>query len=282
MGSPFAPVHLEATVYNPFDVELPIRIHVRDVPYGWAVITDPPQMVLPARGKHPVHVTVHPSGIPAHEPDGSPSSPSRLAQKDCPPEVKWDPKQLRETMQIGFIGKPKVEAQMPFHDTYIPIGGIDVWTQLVHPTQLTCRIGGTKDATNANLTRALRGALAPAKPRTFRQQTTLTNVRPTQLGPDDIHQLFPLVQRVTPEPVLPRGPVTIEGQLTPAIEGAVIAVEVTSNGKSGVDFVKTDANGNYRFVTADNLSGRTVVQTFYDGDRERGDAESGFCAFTIK
>lgn len=287
-GSPYGPVHLQATVYNPFDAELPIRIHVRDVPYGWAVITDPPQMVLPPRGNHPVHVTVHPSGVPPHEADGSPSAPSQTQQRDCPPEVKWDPGQLRESLQIGFIGKPKVEAQMPFYDTYIPIGGIDVWTHLVRDTQLTCRIAGTQQVVDTGLDRALRDALAPPKdaglrPRKPDAPPVLTHVpRPTKIDPARIHTLFPLVRRPEREPVVPRGRVVVEGQLRPAIAGAVIAIEVKSGNKRRVEFVKTDANGNYRFVSAENPPGRTVVQAFFDGDRTHGESQSGFCAFMAR
>lgn len=94
-GSPFEPVHLQATVFNPFDTELPIHVHVNDVPYGWAVVTDPPQMLLPPRGDKPVHVTVYPSGIPPHEIDGSPSTTATF-HPDCPPDVKWDPNRLRK------------------------------------------------------------------------------------------------------------------------------------------------------------------------------------------
>jgi len=272
-------VHLESTVYNPFDADLPIRIHVNDVPYGWAIVTDPPQFVIPPRGKHPVHVTVYPSGLPAHEIDGSPSSPQ---SRDCPPNVKWDPKQLRESLQIGFIGKPKVEAQMPFYDTYIPIGGIDVWTQLVRETQLTCRVAGTKQVIDRNLERAIRDALQPPQPSAPPKARLQGQERPSGLDPTKVHTLFPLVQRPQPDPVVPRGRVTIEGQLKPAISGAVIAIEVTRNGKRRVQFVKTDANGTYRFTTSGDAAGRTVVQASFAGDREHGESESGFCAFRMR
>lgn len=287
-SSPYEPVHLEATVFNPFDTDLPIRIHVNDVPYGWAVVTDPPQMVLPPRGRHPVHVTVHPSGFPPHEADGSPSAPTRTKKQDCPPDVKWDPHRLRETMRIGFIGRPKVEAQMPFYDTFVPIGGIDVWTHLARETRLTCRVAGLKQMVDTGLDRAIRDALAPPKanaglrPKTGEPDDKQYDPKRPRLDPSKIHEVFPLVRRPESEPVVRRGRVTIEGQLTPAIAGAVIAVEVRQGKKSRVEFVKTDATGNYRIVTAGNLPGRTAVQAFYDGDREHGKSESGFCAFIVK
>ena len=282
MGSPFAPVHLASTVYNPFDTDLPIRMHVRDVPYGWGVIMDPPEMVIPPNGEHPVHVTVYPSGLPAHEVDGSPSNPN---QRDCPPPVKWDPELIRKFLQIGYIGKPKVEAQMPFYDTWVPIGGIDIWTRLVNDTRLTCRIAGTKGVIDENLQRAVRDALkarGPFSPK--RQDAKLSAVQPQggALDPTSIQTLFPLVQRPAPEPVYSREPVTVEGQLTPAIPGAVIAVEVTSNGQSHVEFAKADDNGWWRYTTRENASGRTVVQAFYDGDATHGGSQSPQCAFLVK
>jgi hypothetical protein len=40
--------------------------------------------------------------------------------------------------QAGYIGKPKIEAQVPFADTFVPIGGVELWTHLVTATKLTC------------------------------------------------------------------------------------------------------------------------------------------------
>lgn len=292
MGSPFAPVHLESTVYNPYDTELPIRIHVNDVPYGWAVQTDPPQMVLPPRGTHPVHVTVYPSGFPSHEPDGSPSAPNPQ-DRDCPRDVKWDRERLSKSMQIGYIGKPKVEAQMPFYDTWIPIGGIDVWTHLVKQTRLTCRVAGAKEETNANLTRALREALTPGKPFSPKRQRPPILTRGQKklsvpqregaaLDPTSIQTFFPIVQRPAQDPVFPREPVTIEGEISPAIEGAVLALDVTADGRSRVEYVKVEDGGKWRYTTSGKETGRIVVQAFYDGDATYGESQSGFCSFFVK
>ena len=288
-GSPFQPVHLEATVFNPFDTELPIRVHVDDVPYGWAVVTDPPQMRLPPKGRHPVAVTVYPSGLPPHEMDGSPSSAATSGRPDCPPDVKWDPRRLRETMKIGFVGRPKVEAQMPFYDTFVPIGGIDVWTRLVRETRLTCAITGQQKA-ETGLDKAVRDALAEPKPR---PKEAAPRPRPgpypgrdpnrAVLDPSQIHELFPLVRRPDPEPWLPPGPVTIEGRLTPAVPGAIIAVEVKPQaGRGKIEFVKTDGEGRYRIVLNDHAFGRVSVQVFFDGDESHGKSQSGTCAFNIK
>ncbi|MBI4918057.1 MAG: hypothetical protein HY825_19620 [Acidobacteria bacterium] len=289
-GSPFDPVVLQSVVHNPFDVELPIRIHVADVPYGWAVVTDPPQMTLPPKGQHRVHVAVYPSGLPAHEPDGQPSAGTGTSRVPCPPVVKWDPKRLRESMAIGFVGKPKVEAQMVFYDTWVAIGGIDVWTHLTRATDLTCNFDGKPqpdERTGELVRRALeqpvpRDREAAAKPKKEQRKRPIPEKRRPALDPDTIAELVPLVLTPEAEPWFPPGPVTVEGQITPAIAGAVLAVEVKTGERSEIEFVKTDEAGRYRYVTQRGLTGRVAVQVFFDGDRTHAEAESGICAFNVK
>ena len=279
-GSPFNAVHLTAQVNNPFDTELPVRIHVRDVPYGWAVITEPPQMTLPARGRHPVEVTVYPSGLPAHEADGTPSQPP--SKNDCPPRVKWDREKIAKTTAIGFIGIPKVEAQMPFYDTFVPIGGIDVWTQLTNRTKLDCRVAGTR-VINTGLNAALIAAIN-AKPQDGlkpRRTTTQTGVRRAPVDPDRLYLQGATVLPPEPVPAVPAGRVAIEGTLTPALPGALIAVEFTQeDGKRELQFAKTDDKGHYMAIT-EARSGRTVAQAYFSGDRENGQSQSGQCAFIV-
>lgn len=284
-GSPFNAVHLTSMVNNPFDKELPVRIHVRDVPYGWAVTTEPSQMVLPPGGRHPVEITVHPSGLPAHEIDGTPSNPaSQDPRKDCPPPVKWDREQLAKTNAIGFIGKPKVEAQMPFYDTYVPIGGIDVWTQLTRRTRLDCRVAGTQ-VIDTGLTTALTNALDPKRARLLpkrnpKQQLTPKLTQRTTLNPDTLYFEGAIVRPQPAEPRVAPGRVTIEGTLTPALPGALIAVEFTQDGQRDLQFTKTDEKGNYSATTTAR-GGRVVAQAFFSGDRENGEAQSGQCGFIV-
>lgn len=288
-ASPYQAVHLDTTVYNPFDVELPIRIHVADVPYGWAVVTDPPQLVLPPQGRHAVHVAVYPSGQPPHQADGTPFPGAEAQRCDCfPPRVKWDPGRVRETTQVGFVGRPKVEAQMPFYDTWVPIGGVDVWTRLVRDTRLTCRIAGQEEATDRAANALLRevlgreraeAGLLPRTPDQRYDQRGKAREKGPAIDPSTLHQLLPLVRRPPSVPVVPRGPVTVEGRLTPPVAGAVIALEVKHEKRSFIEFVKTDADGGYRFVIRESESGRTRVQAFYGGDEDHGHAESGVCAY---
>ena len=287
-GSPYQTVHFTASVHNPFDQELPVHMNVKDVPYGWAVVLDPSQVSIPPGGKHPVHVAVYPSGLPSHEADGTPSTTAAATtgrHGDCPPEVKWDPSRLREMNRIGFIGKLKVEAQMPYYDTFVPIGGIDIWTHLARPTRLTCRVAGTH---TAEKTPGIgpRDAIAPEKnagllPKPATKPGEAPKY-PPKMDPAKLHELGSIVRRPEPEPRVAPGRVAIEGHLTPATSGEVIAVELTQNGKRRLEFVKTDEKGRY-VLTTDKLlgRGRVVAQAFYSGGGENGQAESGFCPFLI-
>lgn len=278
-GSPYLPVHLNATVYNPFDRDLPLRIHVNDVPYGWAVITQPAMLTLAPRTQKKVQVSVYPSGLPAHEIDGSLAYPKDRKGCNCP-DAEWDPAQLRKTMQVGYTGKPKVEAQMPFHDTWVPIGGIDIWTHLVKDTLLTCRIADAKPKRDPVADRLLEDALTPPTLERAKQRPlSKENERTQALGPADIHTLFPLVMKPEPDADAPRGAAVVEGELVPALGNALIAVEMTNNGKRRIEFVRTDRSGGWRVKVPSGGRGRTVVQAFFDGDAEHGRAQSGQCTF---
>lgn len=273
-GSPYQAVHLDANVYNPYDEELAVHMHVRDVPYGWAVVMEPPDLRIPARGKHPVHVAVYPSGLPPRDGDGAAGGGGLGKRADCPPRVDWDPERLAETTRPGFVGKPKIEAQIPFFDTFVPIGGIEAWTRLTRPTRLTCRVVGAPEPAPrrpqpsgpaTGLAPATRGApeRPGAAPATTLDLTTLQELGSIVFGP-------------TPNPWAEGGRAAIEGSLTPAVAGAVIAVEVTQAGKSEVRFARTDAQGRYS-ISLEGLRGRATVQAFFDGDQEHGEAQSGFC-----
>lgn len=274
-GSPYQAVHLEATVYNPYDQEVPVRLHVRDVPYGWAVETDPPQMLIAAHGKHPVHVAVYPSGLPPRNADGSPVAPPGSTSPDCPPRVDWDPERLRATSHIGFLGKPKVEAQVPFYDTFIPIGGIEVWTRLADRMELTCRIAG-KQAPAARRTFP-GGPAVGLFPEVEKGPAPQGAALQGPLDPTSLQEMSAIVLEPAPVPWSANGTARVEGQLTPAVADAVIAVEVRQGGTSEVRFTRTDAQGRYS-LALDGLRGRAEVQTFFDGDPVHAAAESGFCA----
>ncbi|MFC1766897.1 CARDB domain-containing protein, partial [Planctomycetota bacterium] len=122
-SSPYQPVTLTMRVSNPFKHDpTPVRTHVRDIPEGWAVEVDPEHMLLMPDGDEWVTCTLYPSGPPDRPISGS----------------------LEDLYQPGYIGKPKIEALAPYADTFIPIGGVDLWTNLVLRTELSmfCDPGG--------------------------------------------------------------------------------------------------------------------------------------------
>ncbi|MEW6574473.1 MAG: stalk domain-containing protein [Bacillota bacterium] len=145
-GSPYQPVELTIRVNNPFEKEkTPVHFHVRDIPAGWGVKVSPTNTVLPAGSYDWVSFKVYPSGL-----SGEPgSTPLTAALKQYRP---------------GFIGKPKIEALVPYADTFIPIGGVDLWTHLVNPTKLTlsCREAVPTVTALQNQGVALSGRLEPA------------------------------------------------------------------------------------------------------------------------
>ena len=231
-----------------------------------------------------MQVTIYPSGLPAHEPDGSPSNPATTGTRnDCPPQVKWDRERLAKTNAIGFIGKPKVEAQMPFYDTFVPIGGIDVWTHLTRRTQLDCRVGGTRvidTGLQKALTNALVGARQAPPRRTVKPQTAILTRKAPPPDPDKLYFQGAMVLPPEPVPNVAAGSVSIEGALTPAIPGALIAVEFTRDGKRDLQFTKTDEKGYYS-VTTEVRGGRVTAQAYFSGDQQNGESQSGQCAFIV-
>ncbi len=134
-SSPYEPVALTIRVNNPFETEpTRVRNHVRDIPEGWVVEIDPLDMVLPPGGHDWVTCTLWPSGT---------------SERPLPGP-------LEDLYQPGYVGKPKVEALAPYADTYIPIGGVDLWTHLVLRTQLSmqCDAGGQQVYISGHLTPA--------------------------------------------------------------------------------------------------------------------------------
>ena len=111
--SPWKPVSLKIRVYNPHkENKTPVSFNIRDVPKDWAVEIKPMRMTLPAGGSRWVKFGIYPSGAPGREDKGE--------------------------YQPGYLGKPMIEASVPYADTFVPIGGVEAWTNLVNPTKLTC------------------------------------------------------------------------------------------------------------------------------------------------
>jgi len=300
-GSPFEPVSLKVTVNNPFaEQSTPVRYHLRDVPEGWGFRIEPMEAELPAGGSSSVRVTLYPSGLPGDKEDG------RMQEL------------RRKTTQIGFLARPKLEAQIPYADTYVPIGGVEVWTHLVDRTRLTCRIGDIANPQNrptldprlkdlrptlknlgdqVPLDGAVRKGVAGAVSASRAIQEQLAARLPKdvvvggkgEIAPQvaEARKLLGATSLIRPEPEPMRAsansPVVVAGELTPAVAGAAIAVEMRAAGGEGyVQLTKTDSAGRYVLRMKPLGSGEAVVRAHFAGDNRRGAAESGDCRVIVQ
>lgn len=252
-GSPYQPVGLAMTVYNPFpDRKLPVRMHVRDVPLGWLVSVEPREFLLAAGGRDKVRVSVHPSG---------------------PPDVIMPP-QLQEQMRQyrpGYIGKPKVEAQVAYADTFIPLGGVEVWTHLTRPTKLTCDLNPNPDGPAPGVDKEEPGI--PPRP----------EMPNGQVNPGEVlFERGALVRKPQRPPEIPVGQlIVVGGWLVPPVAGTQVAVEFTSDGKRVLQFAKTDGKGFYMLRTPIGNVGTWRLQAFFAGDQTREAAESPIRQFRV-
>jgi hypothetical protein len=140
-GSPWEPIETKLMVYNPHqDEPTTAQFVVHDVPEGWGIIVDPPELELEPGGSGSVFFAAHPAG---------------------PPDIKDE--RLNEILrkyQPGFIGKPWIEALVPYADTFVPIGGVDVWVHLVERTELD--VEARADDKEIHVSGQLRPAVAEA------------------------------------------------------------------------------------------------------------------------
>lgn len=257
-SSPYEPVVLHANVFNPFtDRELPIRMNVRDVPLGWGIVLSRESFVLPKGGREPVTFMVFPSGMPPHRKDD-------------------------DRLRPGLIAVPKLEALMPLHDTWVPIGGIDVWTHLVRRTALTCHLRGTRRE-------GREPALAPSSTQSAPQASPMDPADATRkepgvalkLTPDQLADIAPRVQRPEPIPQISRRTLVLEGELTPPTAGAIIAVEFRKGAGQNLVYAKTDGRGHYEARFDAPTRGEWVAQSFFAGDTILGAAESNPCRVIV-
>ena len=245
-GSPYAPVGLNIRVNNPFENEkTPVAFHVRDIPDGWAVRVDPTDMTLDEGGFDFVTFEVFPSGF------------SKEAQERAEASGRYQP---------GYVGKPKIEALVPFADTFIPIGGVELWTHLVIPTQLTCDVpaGQRVDST------ALR-----------------SNVRLSDDGSIENYRAFfeaNVLARPESANLSVQGgkPITVKGRLVPAVQDARIAVEFVQADERIIRFARTDGEGAYTVTLEELWTGTWQVQAFFAGNTTFGKSESAVCIVDVK
>ena len=262
-GSPYRPVGLRIRVNNPSKTDkTPVHFHVRDIPPGWAVTVEPQDMTLAPGGSDYVFFAVAPSGF---------------SEQD-----KYLQKQWSDKYRPGFIGKPKIEAQVPYADTYIPIGGVDVWTRLTRATRLTCgneRNEAYADPTGLNEIGLLNplGLLDPKKP--------VTQIGKKEDYTDLYRRLFTfgslVRQELFPQAVAIGHSLVVNGRIDPVIPGAVIAVEFTSEKDRALFLVKANDKGNFRAEFKKAGPGRWQARAYFDGDNVNGKSESDFCRYQI-
>lgn len=297
-GSPYEPVSLKVSVNNPFaDQEVAVRYHLRDVPAGWGFMIEPREATLPPGGSESVLVTLFPSGVGEK---GEEKLDARLQEL------------RRKTTQIGFLGRPKLEAQIPYADTYVPIGGVEVWTHLVDRTRVTCRIGEQAggrprpklDPRLRYLTPTLKmleeGLVKPNGVRTgddaTREQSTparlpkgvlLGGQGETSPAVAAARLLLDQTSLIRPEPepanVSSNEALVVRGETLPAIANATIAVEIRAlDGKHHVALVKTGRDGRYATRLKPLGKGEAIVQAHYAGDMVHGTAESEQCRVIVQ
>jgi hypothetical protein len=258
-GSDYKSVGLKIRVNNPFEKEkTPVRFYLRDLPRGWGAWIEPREMTLAPGGYAYVSFRVFPSGL----------------KSDCK-KFEWDPK-LQEVYRPGYLAKPKLEARVPYADTFIPIGGVEVWTHLVKPTQLTCDTGQTRAAQRET-------SQPPGTPGLRDKQPRKAN--PMKL--EDLRKIVEDGQLIHPElpPAYARSgeAITVTGRLSPEIPGSVIAVEMTGEtGKRFLEITKTEKDGTYRAVFKIPGSGLWQIKGYYDGDQQYGKSESNACRVIVR
>lgn len=138
--SPYEPVELTMSVSNPFKKdETPVWFNIRNIPKGWIVELDEWEILLPPGGDDMIRMKVYPSGTPTDPiPDG-----------------------LQDMYPPGFIGKPGIEAWVPYADTFIPIGGVDFHVHQVIRTHLD--ISCDPSGSHVNLSGTIQPPISAAK-----------------------------------------------------------------------------------------------------------------------
>ncbi|MCG8488246.1 MAG: hypothetical protein MI756_12320 [Chromatiales bacterium] len=249
-GSPYKARCQRFTVNNPFEYRAtPVHMLVRDIPENWIIQVEPTDFVLKPGESEQVCMTVFPP-----EPD--------------------------EVNKPGFIGKPKIEAQVPFANTFIPIGGIDVWTHLTTDTRLTCDSNGTdrletKPEGNPD---SISAGLAPKSP-------TVDPARPA-LDAKALDNLFRESALIKPEiepiEVGLGEPIKAEGSLQPGFSGATVAVDFITRDTRETLLVTTDPAGKWRAEFNPATGGLWEVKAYYAGDLMHATAESNRCRYQVE
>ena len=172
------------------------------------------------------------------------------------------------TGEPGFIGKPKIEALIPFADTWVPIGGVDMWTNLCKPTKLTCEL--RQDRLPPLVPPDANAAVAPVREFGLDMgRLTMFNAPRGGLAlTDEIFLKNVFVPAAHAVPNYSSGVrLYAAGQITPAIQDAPIAVEMSVGTTRQTLHAKTDQNGRYQVDFTPKVDGLWTVQAFFPGNR---------------
>jgi hypothetical protein len=247
-GSAYRPRCRRFIVNNPFaDRETRVLMQVRDIPPRWAVQVEPDDFVLPPAASDEVCMSVFP---PAQDEEYAP----------------------------GYIGRPKLQAMVPYANTFIPIGGIDVWAHLSTRSQLTCDSNGSNLLQDGPAADGPEAGLAPSAP-------TLDPGRPIA-GAGALEQWFLDASLVgpLPEPVAVglADVILAEGRLQPGFSGATIAVDFRSGATRETRLVQTDAQGRWSAQFDPATGGLWEVKAHFAGDLSRAAASSNRCRYQVE
>ncbi len=254
-NSPYRARCSRFNVHNPFENRAtPVYFLMRDIPAEWKVQIEPPRLTLPPGGSDQVCVVIFPS--------------------DAIPEYK-----------PGYIGKTKLEAQVPYANTFIPIGGIDVWTHLTQSSRLTCGLDGearrTKQVDPKHVIDPMSAGLAP-RPGTG--GTPAGTAQPNTAK--EIQNLFAQTQLVGPESapakVAQGESISAKGRLEPALSGATVAVDFVSGDRRVTQLTTTDPSGVWSATSDPSSGGIWEVKAYYAGDSLHAAAESNRCRFEVE
>lgn len=248
-GSPYRPRCHRFMVNNPFENrETSVHMLVRDIPEGWIIQVEPTNFVLAPGASESVCMTVFPRARDSYEP--------------------------------GFIGKPKIEAQIPLANTFIPIGGVDVWTHLTTDTRLTCDSNGP-DRLGDDSALAMgfpSEGLAPDPP--------LVDPSRPPMDTEALDRLFREAAIIRPEPdpiaVSASEEIQAAGRLLPGFSGATVAVDFIADGERETRLTTTDAAGNWTVTFDPEVGGLWEVKAYFAGDATRAAAESNRCRFEVE
>ena len=249
-GSPYQARCQQFVVNNPFEFRhTPVHMLPTDIPQGWIVQVQPTDFTLPPAGSRRICVTVFPP-------------------EQSGPYVP------------GYIGKLKLEAQVPFANTFIPIGGVDIWTHLTSDTRLTCDSNGSDrlDLDPEGDPDGIGSGLGP--------QTPVVDPGIPQYDAESLEKMFrdaALIRPLPPAVEVGIGDlVEASGRLEPGFSGATIAVDMNSGEWRETQLVSTDSSGQWKATFDPQAGGIWEVQAFYAGDSTRAAARSNRCRFEVE